>query len=157
MYRLRRAAWLDDDGVGHDYPPRRDVALFLGASSASPSRRSARRARSRNAHKRAALAEGLDPAIVAAIAAGERPAVLQPNAAALYRFCTEPLETKRVGDATFAAAKDAFGEQGIAEIIYPLGYYGLVAMLLNVDEHPLPEGVEPELRPLSRRAADALP
>jgi 4-carboxymuconolactone decarboxylase len=103
-----------------------------------------------NAHKRAALAEGLDPDIVAAIAAGARPASLQPAEDALYRFCTELLETKRVGDETFAAAKAAFGERGIAEIIHTLGYYSLVAMLLNVDEHPLPAGVEPELRPLAR-------
>ena len=39
--------------------------------------------------------------------------------------------------------------QGVVEIIYTLGYYGLVAMLLNADEHPLPEGVEPELEPLA--------
>ncbi len=101
-----------------------------------------------NAHKRAALAEGLDPAIVAAIAGGEQPASLQPNERALYRFCTELLETKRVSDGTFAAAKSAFGEQGVVEIIYTLGYYSLVAMLLNVDEYPLPAGVAPELQPL---------
>jgi 4-carboxymuconolactone decarboxylase len=102
-----------------------------------------------NAHKRAALAEGLSPAIIAAIAAGEQPSAMQPDESALHRFCAELLETKRVGDATFAAARMAFGEQGVAEIIYTLGYYGLVAMLLNVDEHPLPEGVEPELEPLA--------
>lgn len=102
-----------------------------------------------NAHKRAALAEGLSPAIVAAIAAGKQPAAMRPNERALYRFCAELLDSKRVGDATFAAALAAFGEQGVAEIIYTLGYYSLVAMLLNVDEHPLPEGVEPELEPLA--------
>jgi 4-carboxymuconolactone decarboxylase len=103
-----------------------------------------------NAHRAAALQAGLDPAIVASIAAGERPRSMRPNEAALHRFCDELLETKRVGDDTFAAAKAAFGEQGIAEIIFTLGYYSMVSMLLNVDEHPLPEGVEPELESLSR-------
>jgi 4-carboxymuconolactone decarboxylase len=102
-----------------------------------------------NAHKTAALAEGLDPAIIAAIAAGERPSSMQADAAALHRFCAELLETKRVGDETFAAAKAAFGEQGVAEIMFTLGYYSMVSMFLNVDEHPLPEGVEPELAPLA--------
>src|SRR5687768_7302308 len=101
-----------------------------------------------NAHKAAALSAGLDPAIVAAIAAGERPRSMQPNEAALHRFCSELLETKRVGDDTFAAMKTAFGEQGMAEVIFTLGYYSMVSMLLNVDEHPLPAGVEVELKPL---------
>jgi 4-carboxymuconolactone decarboxylase len=102
-----------------------------------------------NAHKNAALTEGLDPAIVAAIAAGERPRSMQPNEAALHRFCSELLDTKRVSDETFAATKAAFGEQGMAEIMFTLGYYSLVSMMLNVDEHPLPAGVQPELKPLS--------
>ena len=102
------------------------------------------------AHKSAALSAGLSPAIVASIAAGERPRSLQPSEAALHRFCSELLETKRVGDETFAAAKAAFGEQGVAEIVFTLGYYSMVSMLLNVDEHPLPDGVAPELAPLAR-------
>jgi 4-carboxymuconolactone decarboxylase len=102
------------------------------------------------AHKSAALSAGLSPAIVVSIAAGERPRSLQPSEAALHRFCSELLETKRVGDETFAAAKAAFGEQGVAEIVFTLGYYSMVSMLLNVDEHPLPDGVAPELAPLAR-------
>jgi 4-carboxymuconolactone decarboxylase len=98
-----------------------------------------------NSHKNVALNEGLDPAIIAALAAGERPRSLSPEAAALYDFCSELLTTKHVGDATLAAAKSAFGEQGVAELMFTLGYYGLVSMLLNVDEHPLPAGVQPEL------------
>jgi 4-carboxymuconolactone decarboxylase len=101
-----------------------------------------------NAHKTAALAAGLDPAIVAAIAAGERPRSMQANEAALHRFCSELLTTTRVSDETFAATKAAFGEQGMTEIMFTLGYYSLVSMMLNVDEHPLPAGVAPELRPL---------
>jgi len=102
-----------------------------------------------NAHKAAALSAGLDPAIIAAIAAGEQPRSLQDDAAALHRFCSELLATKGVTDATFAAAKAAFGEQGLTEIMFTLGYYSLVSMMLNVDEHPLPDGVEPELPPLA--------
>jgi 4-carboxymuconolactone decarboxylase len=101
-----------------------------------------------NAHKALALTAGLDPKTIAAIAAGQRPGAMSAAEAALYDFCSELLATKRVGDATFAAAKAAFGEQGVVEIIFTLGYYGLVSMLLDVDEHPLPAGVEPELEPL---------
>lgn len=101
-----------------------------------------------NAHKAAALTAGLDPAIVAAIAAGARPSKLSTAEAALYGFCSELLATKRVGDDTFAAAKAALGEQGVTEVVFTLGYYGLVSMLLNVDEYPLPDGVKPELQAL---------
>jgi 4-carboxymuconolactone decarboxylase len=101
-----------------------------------------------NAHKNAALMAGLDPTIVAAIAAGERPKSMQANEAALHRFCSELLTTKGVSDETFAATKAAFGEQGMTEIMFTLGYYSLVSMLLNVDEYPLPDGVEVELKPL---------
>jgi 4-carboxymuconolactone decarboxylase len=100
-----------------------------------------------NAHKNVALTAGLDPKIITAIARRERPMGLSAPETALYDFCTELLATKGVDDATFEAAKTEFGEQGVTEIIFTLGYYGLVSMLLNVDEHPLPEGVAPELAP----------
>jgi 4-carboxymuconolactone decarboxylase len=102
-----------------------------------------------NAHKTAALTAGLNPDIIAAIAVGERPKSMQPNEAALHRFCSELLQTKGVSDATFAAMKAAFGEQGMTEVIFTLGYYSTVSMLLNVDEYPLPDGVQPELKPLA--------
>jgi 4-carboxymuconolactone decarboxylase len=100
-------------------------------------------------HKALALEAGLSPAIIASIATGQQPRSMQPNEAALHRFCSELLQTKHVGDDTFAVAKAAFGEQGVTEIMFTLGYYSLVSMLLNVDEHPLPAGVAPELQPLA--------
>jgi 4-carboxymuconolactone decarboxylase len=101
------------------------------------------------AHTALALEAGLDPAIVAAIAVGERPRSMQPNEAALHRFCSELLATKHVGGDTFAAAKAAFGEQGLTELMFTLGYYSMVSMMLNVDEYPLPAGAAPELKPLA--------
>lgn len=102
------------------------------------------------AHKRAALAAGLDTRIVDAIARGRRPARMSAEETALYDFCDELLKTHRVGDATFAAAVAAFGERGVVDIIGTVGYYAMVSMLLNVDEYPMPEGVAPELAPLPR-------
>jgi 4-carboxymuconolactone decarboxylase len=101
-----------------------------------------------NAHKRAALAAGLNPAIVDAIAAGKRPASLQPDEDAVYTFCTELLKTKQVSDATFAAAKKTVGERGVVDLIGVMGWYQMVSMALNVDRYPLGAGVQPELKPL---------
>jgi 4-carboxymuconolactone decarboxylase len=100
------------------------------------------------AHRRAAERAGLSQAIIDAIAAGRRPAAMQPDEQAVYDFCTELLMNKQVSDKTFQAAKDRFGERGVVDLIGVSGYYGLVSMLLNVDRYPLPAGVQPELKPL---------
>ena len=100
------------------------------------------------AHKRAALAAGLSAAIVDAVAAGKRPAVMQADEEAVYNFCTELLTTKQVSDRTFQATKDRFGERGVVDLVGVSGYYGLVSMLLNTDRYPLPDGVQPELKAL---------
>jgi 4-carboxymuconolactone decarboxylase len=101
------------------------------------------------AHKRAALQAGLNPAIVDAIQNGRRPSGMAKDEEAVYNFCTELLNTKQVGDATFAAAKDAVGEKGVVDLIGVMGWYQTVSMLLNVDRYPLPAGAQPELKPLS--------
>ena len=100
------------------------------------------------AHKRLALEAGLSPAIIDAVAAGKRPASMQPDEATLYTFCDELLNTKQVSDATFQAAVTAFGERGVVDLIGVTGYYQLVSALLNVDRYPLPAGVKPELTAL---------
>jgi 4-carboxymuconolactone decarboxylase len=100
------------------------------------------------AHKRAALAAGLNQSIVDAVAAGTRPAAMAPDEQAAYDFVSELLATKQVSDTTFRAAKDKFGERGVVDLIGVSGYYQLVSMLLNVDRYPLPDGVKPELKPL---------
>lgn len=95
------------------------------------------------AHARLAREAGLDPALIEAIAEGKRPGRLSREEAAVYEFCTELLETKEVSDTTFAQARDAFGEQGVIDLIGALGYYSLVSMILNVERHPLPENAVP--------------
>jgi 4-carboxymuconolactone decarboxylase len=100
------------------------------------------------AHRRGALQAGVSPAIADAIALGRRPASMAPDEAAVYNFATELLETKQVSDATFNAAKALFGERGVVELVNLMGYYSLVSMLLNIDQYPLADGAQPELKPL---------
>ena len=66
----------------------------------------------------------------------------------VYNFASELLETKQVSDATFKAATGLLGERGVVDLIGVMGWYGTVSMLLNVDRYPLPEGVQPPLKPL---------
>jgi 4-carboxymuconolactone decarboxylase len=101
------------------------------------------------AHKRAALQAGLNPAIVDAIQNGRRPAGMQKDEDAVYTFCTELLNTKHVSDATFQTAKDTVGEKGVVDLMGVMSWYQMVSMLLNVDRYPLPDGAQPELKPLN--------
>ena len=101
------------------------------------------------AHHRSALQAGLSPAIADAIAQGRRPASMQKDEEAVYNFVSELLNTKQVSDATFAAAKAAFGERGVVDIIAVTGWYNIVSMMLNVDRYPVLDGTQPELKPLS--------
>jgi 4-carboxymuconolactone decarboxylase len=101
-----------------------------------------------NAHKAAALQNGVKPAIVDAIATGKRPTGMSPEMEVAYNFIDELLTTHQVSDATFQAAKDKYGEKGIVDMIGLSGWYNLVSMMLDVDRYPLASGVQPELKPL---------
>jgi len=100
------------------------------------------------AHHRSALQAGLSPAIADAIAVGRRPPAMQPDEEAVYNFATELLQTTQVTDRTFDAAKRVLGERGVVDLISVMGWYGTVSMYLNVDRYPLPQGAQPELKPL---------
>jgi 4-carboxymuconolactone decarboxylase len=95
------------------------------------------------AHKTAAQQAGLNDAIIDAIQAGRRPAAMAKDEAVVYDFCSELRERRRVSDATYKAALDLLGEQGVVDVMAAMGYYDLVAMALNVDRYPLPEGTPP--------------
>jgi 4-carboxymuconolactone decarboxylase len=101
-----------------------------------------------SAHKRAALAAGLSPAIIDAIAAGKRPASMQPDEEAVYNFGSELFKTRQVSDAAFKAVVDKFGERGAVDLTGVMGYYCFVSMMLDIDRYPLAEGEKPELKPL---------
>jgi 4-carboxymuconolactone decarboxylase len=100
------------------------------------------------AHHKYAVAAGLSPAVIDALAAGKRPSSMQPDEEVVYNFCTEVLTTKHASDRAFQAAKEKFGERGVVDMLGVMGYYQFVSMLLNVDGYPLPDGVQPELKPL---------
>jgi 4-carboxymuconolactone decarboxylase len=100
------------------------------------------------AHHKNALAAGLSPGIIDAIAAGKRPTAMQPDEEAVYNFCTEILNTKQASDAVFQTAKEKFGERGVVDMMAVVGYYQFVSLLLNVDRYPLADGAQPELKPL---------
>ena len=102
------------------------------------------------AHHRLAVAGGLDPAIAEEVRHGRAPVNMKPDEQAIYDFTTELHEQHGVSDATYQRAVNAFGEQGVADLIAVTGYYVLVAMTVNVDRTPMPGGAALPLPRLKR-------
>jgi 4-carboxymuconolactone decarboxylase len=114
------------------------------------------------AHERRALEETLSPQICAALREGRRPEAMADDEAALYDFSIEMLKAPSVSDATFARAKARFGERGVVELAYLIGFYGMISLVLKVAEVGAPGGSTPlspmaDPFPLSGMAAASPP
>lgn len=102
------------------------------------------------AHHRLALAAGLPASVAADLAQGRRPEGMTDDQRIVYDFSTELHRSRFVSDATFAAAKERFGERGIVDLIAVLGNYVTVSMTLNTARVGLPDGVALPLPDLAR-------
>jgi len=92
-------------------------------------------------HTKTALKAGISQRTIDRILAAETPDDLSDEAMAVYAFCHALHRDRAVGDAEFAAAKAALGEEGVVELIAISGYYTMMAMALNVSEVPPTSGV----------------
>ena len=99
------------------------------------------------AHRKLAIAAGLAPAIVDAVAENRRPAGMSDDEAAVYDFATSLVGTGAVSDAHYEAVMSRWGERGVMDLTGAIGYYSLVSMVLNVACVPLPPGEAPPLKP----------
>jgi len=97
------------------------------------------------AHHPLALKAGLAPAVAADLLQGKRPTGMKDDEEIIYQFLKELHETKAVSDPAFKAVVDKFGERGVMDLIGVTGYYTMLAMVLNVAQQPLPNGVSPPL------------
>lgn len=92
------------------------------------------------AHYRQAVAAGLKAEIGDAVAEGRRPTGMAEDEEILYDFLTEALNNKGVSDTTYARTVKKYGEQGVIDLLAVAGYYGLLALVMNVARTPVPEG-----------------
>ena len=99
-------------------------------------------------HEKLARKAGLAPRIIEAIAQATLPAGLGKEESLVHAFCLQAHTTGHVDDATFAAAKELFGLDGVLELLALNGYYSMMAMVLNSSGIPLPEGAAEPLKPL---------
>ena len=101
-------------------------------------------------HQPLALKAGLSPEISAAVAEGRRPEGMDEGESIIHDFFVELHQNQSVSDATYARAVGRFGEQGVVELAGVIGYYTMLAMIMNVARTPLPEGKTPQLLPFPR-------
>jgi 4-carboxymuconolactone decarboxylase len=92
-------------------------------------------------HSPIAMKAGIARAIVDAIGAGRRPGRLSEEQEVLYDFCTELLQNRAVADATYERALARFGETGVVEAASMVGYYAMLAAVLNVARTPAEPGM----------------
>ncbi len=96
-----------------------------------------------HSHRALARKAGLGLDIIAAIAAGQRPAVLPEKHAEIYDFCVELTQNHSVSDATFDRLAVRWGRATVIDVIGICGYYAMLAMVLNAANIPLPDGAVP--------------
>lgn len=94
------------------------------------------------AHAPMALAAGLPRQVIDAIKSGDEPVFNDAGDEAAWRLCSELINDHQVSDATYDAAVNLFGEEGVSELVNVAGYYTMVCMTLNTFKVPLPEGAE---------------
>ena len=90
------------------------------------------------AHEHVAANSGLSDAKIAAIAAGQRPADLSLEEAAAYDMASALVRGGAVPETTFQAARRMFGEAGTAELVFLVGGYCLVSVMLNAYDVSVP-------------------
>jgi 4-carboxymuconolactone decarboxylase len=107
------------------------------------------------AHKREGLKVGIDPRVIADIAARRAPTLDDVRAQAVYDVSVTLLSTARIPAPLYARAATALGERGLVELVGILGYYCFVALTLNAFELGLPGSAAPELQDPEFPAAEA--
>jgi 4-carboxymuconolactone decarboxylase len=91
-------------------------------------------------HYPIALKAGISKSIADAIADGQRPTAMSADEEIVYDFTTELLRNKSVSDATFDRAEQRFGKKGTVDMTAIAGYYGLLAMQLNMARYQSGDG-----------------
>lgn len=97
-------------------------------------------------HSEIAAKAGLPAHVVAALSEDRQPDNMTADEALIWSAVAEIDRSKRLSDPTYAALADRFGEQGVVELAALLGYYQLLAMVMNCARTAAPPG--PELPPI---------
>ena len=97
------------------------------------------------AHKRLALAGGMDAKIADDIRDRRTPQFDDPKARMIYDVAKSLHEGHGLTQALYDEAVGVLSERGVVEVIGLCGYYTMVSMTLNTFEFGLPDGQKSEL------------
>jgi 4-carboxymuconolactone decarboxylase len=97
------------------------------------------------AHSAVAAHIGLSAEVVEALRAGSEPSGLGEEARRAWQLAVVLLRREPVGDDLFAAVGSALGSTGLIEVTALVGYYSLLAQLIEVFRLEPPEGTPPQL------------
>jgi 4-carboxymuconolactone decarboxylase len=103
------------------------------------------------AHAPQALQAGLKQSTIDAISEGRRPREMTEDEEIAYDFISEVLINKGASDETYGRAVQAFGEDGIIDLLGTSGYYAMLAMIMNVARTAIPDGKPLPLAPLPQQ------
>jgi 4-carboxymuconolactone decarboxylase len=95
------------------------------------------------AHERHALTCGIAPAAIEAMRHRRKPAFERDDERLVYELVTEMNETRTLSQATYDRAVKMLGLDLVIELITALGFYTMVAIMLNGFDAPVPGGERP--------------
>ncbi len=96
------------------------------------------------AHAAVGAKAGLSAEQVEAVSAGRSAAGLDERERAAQQFTLQLVATHAVDDPTYAAARAAWGERGVFEMVMLIGAYLTVCAMLNAFAVPVPDAVQLE-------------
>ena len=91
-----------------------------------------------HAHARHALNQGITPEIVEAIRLRRTPPFVRDDERVVYDTVTELMQTRTLGDAAYERALGTFGQELLIEFITAIGFYAMIALVLNAFDAPVP-------------------
>jgi 4-carboxymuconolactone decarboxylase len=96
-----------------------------------------------HAHAHQGLKAGLPAAVVDAIRDRRKPDFSRDDERLIYDLVSEMNETRTLSQPTYDRAVAALGLDTVIELITAIGFYTMVAIMLNAFDAPVPGGARP--------------
>lgn len=96
-----------------------------------------------HAHARQALQYGISAEVIEAIRLRRTPSFEREDERVVYDTVNELMQTKTLSPAAYDRALAAFGQELLIELVTAIGFYMMIAVVLNAFDAPIPGGETP--------------